>query len=158
MEEIRKYVLVEYNKIFEDEVFAENVEKGTYEYAVDRLSGTKSEMDQMEENEEELMVLYKQIYIRLLYNLKFKDVAIPDDIDPLHVARIPREMLSSEKWDRMYKNRTDDGAKKRKKGAHKCGKCGSWYTSHTESQQRSADESMTIHVVCSDCGHNFKYN
>jgi transcription elongation factor S-II len=41
-------------------------------------------------------------------------------------------------------------------GVFQCGRCKSWKTKHTEAQTRSADEPMTVFVMCYTCGKNWK--
>ncbi len=94
----------------------------------------------------------KQIYVKFIVN--FKNIKYNKDIN---IHKMSRENFNP-KWDIMYKKRTDDKTIIRQKGAHKCPKCKSWFTTHTESQTRSADESMSIFVACSDCGFRFKYS
>ena len=44
------------------------------------------------------------------------------------------------------------------KGLYRCGRrgCGSELTVHTQYQSRSADEGMTVSVVCAVCGYHYK--
>lgn len=142
MEPLRSYVLKEYSLVLSDKNISKKLEIETYNYALER-SG---------DNTEDLMNIYKQIYIRLLYNLKFHKR--PETVS----AKTPREEFS-DKWATFYRDRTEDPSKAQgKKGAHKCGKCGSWDTSYTEKQTRSADEPMTTFVLCHVCGNRYRYN
>ncbi len=151
MDEFRSYALNNYNNIFKNKKIAKQLEAFNYDCAAERYD-TNKYLDNYE-----FLNLYKQIYVKLYYNLNNNDENIKIFKDNItNLKDITRKDLN-DKWDKLNKNRLDNITTK-KKGAHKCPKCKSWFTSHTESQTRSADESMSVFVTCLDCDFRFKYN
>jgi len=151
----RSVVKNKFTPIFSSEI-SESIELGIYNYAHERF---------LENNiqPELLLEFYKQIFIKVYFNVKFNknsqqviDSLKNEKCDPEELAKMKREALFPDKWEQLYKNRTADLKKKRKKGQHQCRKCNSWFTSFTETQTRSADESMTISVTCDDCDNHWK--
>jgi DNA-directed RNA polymerase subunit M/transcription elongation factor TFIIS len=145
MEELRTLALKNYESVVKDKLIAKKLEEDNYNYAIERQNEIKNG---------ELEILYRQIYVKFITNYEKNKEKINEGTN---FHKIPRELLDP-KWEHMYKNRTDNKTIQRQKGAHKCPKCKSWYTTHTESQTRSADESMSIFVACTDCGYRFKYS
>lgn len=96
--------------------------------------------------------LYKHNYVSLMSNLE--NNVIRDRIikDPENFNNKSRMEMYPEKWEILYKNRTEDIV--RKKGANRCPRCKTYNTSYQEIQTRSADESSTVKVSC-DCGHRW---
>ena len=174
MEEVRKSArnnykdILEknYKKLFEvdklkkkeiktlDEI-ANEIEMGTYNYTLE-ISINSDDF--------ELFKRYKFVYLKVYFNLKFNKNSLDiskkifnKKIDPKNLAKMKRSELYPEKWNKIYKIRTDETKKKRKKGAHRCPRCKSWFTEHAEVQTRSADESSTVKCICLDCQYNWKY-
>jgi DNA-directed RNA polymerase subunit M/transcription elongation factor TFIIS len=76
---------------------------------------------------------------------------------PENLATMDKDILNPKKWQQLQEIRLPGNIQKElKKGNIKCKKCGSWYTTYTQAQTRSADEGITTFVVCSECSHRFK--
>ena len=75
---------------------------------------------------------------------------------PEDLPRIPRELLSPEKWEQIHDTCNPKSLKVRKKGISKCPRCKSWYTTYTLVQTRSGDEGMTQKFICEDCEFAWK--
>lgn len=159
--DFKNYTINEINKIYPN--ISVRLEKSIYKYAKERYDAVYKEEPIDEKIIKIFLNFYKQCYIRTVYNLKYnknKEYLLKnlEKNSFTDLAEVPRDVLDPEKWDKLYKIRTDDLTSKRKKGLIKCGKCKSWFTTHTESQRASADESMCVMVSCLDCGNNFKFS
>jgi DNA-directed RNA polymerase subunit M/transcription elongation factor TFIIS len=169
---IRKHAQREYKTVF-DKTISKNLEEGTFNYSIERVAESlslsvvtllKSKDEILEKVPfHDLKTAYKQVFMKVLCNIKFnennefvKQKIIEKEWLAKDVAKMHREELFPKKWDKLYKDRTEDLKKKRIKGAHRCPKCKSWYTSHTEAQTKSADESCSVFVKC-ECGYNWRY-
>ena len=129
------------------------------------LDSSKNPIDQIEDIPfQEFKTMYKQVFIKVLSNIKYnKNSAfvcskiIDKEWSPKDIPRMHREELFPERWDSLYKDRTEHLNKKKKKGMHRCPKCKSWYTDYTQLQTRSSDEPMSTFVTCIDCDYRWKY-
>jgi DNA-directed RNA polymerase subunit M/transcription elongation factor TFIIS len=128
------------------------IEEGIYDYAIERLDKLGFE-GQDDLPIDKLMFLYSQIFAKVMLTKGFNEELIAKD--PYNFCRVTREELNPEKWDTLYKNRTEDIVKK--KGAHRCPKCKGWFTEYVEVQTRAADEAATIKISC-ECGYRWKLN
>jgi DNA-directed RNA polymerase subunit M/transcription elongation factor TFIIS len=128
------------------------LEEGIYDYAIDRLDRLGYE-GQEDLPIDKLMILYNQIFVKVMLTMEGNEELMRKD--PYNFCRITREQLNPEKWDLLYKNRTEDIVKK--KGAHRCPKCKGWFTEYVEVQTRAADEAATVKVSC-ECGYRWKLN
>ena len=144
IDSLRKFAKNEYKLLYPEGFLA--LENMTYNYAIERTKTTDTIY---------LIEFYKQIFMKVHQNpscfMSFKTL---DEF----ISSLERSKLNPDKWLTLYKNRTDVLNIKKKKGQTQCPKCKSWYTSHTESQTRSADESTTISVLCSECGYRFSFS
>lgn len=102
-------------------------------------------------NIKNIKLLYKPCISKLVFN-KLRNNDFKDE----DILTMSREELFPEKWNKLYTDRTDLLKVHKKKGAHKCPRCKSWYTTYVEVQTRSADESATVKVSC-ECGYKWKY-
>ena len=172
-EDIRKHARQKYKKILNEykdldmdidtKKLSNELEEGTYNYSLERIEDTT------DYNEEtvpyhELKTVYKQIFVKTICNMsvnenkKYVIEKIINEKWPVkNIPKIHREVLFPEKWDKFYKDRSED-KKKKKKGAHRCPKCKSWYTDYAEAQTRSADEACSIFCNCSNCGNRWKFS
>jgi DNA-directed RNA polymerase subunit M/transcription elongation factor TFIIS len=173
MEEYKNYVICELDKILTNKEIVKNIEKSISNYTKERTpkkivknaeKNAEKNTEQEPEDETELQI-YKQCFMKVIYTLKHNKNKqhildrlnnLADSKLSLDFVQLPRDVIDPEKWEKLYKLRTDDV--KRKKGLHKCPKCKGWFTEHSESQRASADESMCIFVTCLDCSHHFKYS
>lgn len=116
------------------------LEEGLYKFSIKE---TDSDIDYS---------LYRHNYIGLMCNLS--NIIIRERMlkDPENFFNKNRMEIYPEKWEILYKNRTEDIV--RKKGANRCPRCKTYNTSYQEIQTRSADESSTVKVSC-DCGNRW---
>lgn len=173
IEELRNYALQEFKTVFPKNI-SKSLEEGTITYAIERLidqnkitlDPSKNLIDQIEDLPfQELKFLYKQVFIKVLSNIKFnenKDFVcskiLEKEWNPKDVPRMHREILFPERWDSLYKDRTEHLSKKRKKGMHRCPRCKSWFTNHVEYQNKGADESCTVKCDCTDCNYTWVFS
>jgi len=108
------------------------------------------------------VMFYTILTVKVLQNLKNKYVI--ENIknktwQPEHIAKLDKDELNPEKWQELQDIRLPKNIKKeKKKGVNRCKRCGSWYTTYTTAQTRSADEGCTIFVFCEDCDFRYKFN
>ena len=145
-----------------------SIEKGAYNYVVE-----KAEIRSIPNNFRHR--IFRDIYfnkIRSIYVNLMKDSYVHNntlearleeqEIKPEQLAFMKPQEIHPENWrllveerDRRYKMmfevREDEIT-----GVFQCGRCKSWKTKHTEAQTRSADEPMTVFVMCYKCGKNWK--
>lgn len=173
---LRKHAQREYQTVF-GKTISKDLEEGTLTYSIERVADSLnlSVTNLSQSNNSESLILekvpfhdlktaYKQVFIKVICNIKFnensefvKQKIIEKEWSAKDVAKMHREELFPKKWDKLYKDRTEDLKKKRIKGAHRCPKCKSWYTSHIQIQVKSSDEGMTSKCNC-ECGYNWSYS
>jgi DNA-directed RNA polymerase subunit M/transcription elongation factor TFIIS len=129
---------------------------------------TASRIEEGIENESKIdngdfsVMLYTILTVKVLQNLKNKYVidCIKNKIwQPEQLAKLDKDELNPEKWQELQDIRLPKNiVKEKKKGLNRCKRCGSWYTTFTTAQTRSADEGCTIFVECSECSFRYKFN
>jgi DNA-directed RNA polymerase subunit M/transcription elongation factor TFIIS len=124
------------------------LESGLYNSTMTLLDPLFKENDDIPIND--FLFFYKQKFMKVFVNFHKETILR----DPYNFVSIDRSELS-DKWSVLEKNRTENIS--RKKGAHKCPRCKSWYTEYVEIQTRSADEAATIKISC-ECGHRWMLN
>lgn len=152
MDTLRNYSITKINEIINNPEISKQIEEGIYDYSIERLDdvGYKGEEDLPLEA---VNFMYKQNFIKVINNIENSyELAMED---PYHYVFKKREELDPNKWEQLYKNRTQDIVKK--KGLYKCPRCKSFYTEYIEVQTRSADEAATIKISC-ECGYRWKLN
>lgn len=165
---IRKYARKQFRTVL-DKPLAKGLEEGCFNYAVEKvlenqhisLNPEEEILDQVPFHD--LKTIYKQIFIKVISNIKFNknsDFVVQKLIEkewkPQDIPKMHREMLYPEKWDSLYRDRTEKTKKKRQKGMHRCPRCKSWYTEYSQMQTRSSDEPMSTFVTC-ECGYRWRY-
>lgn len=84
------------------------------------------------------------------------------EIDPIKVASLKHTEMFPDAWAKqVHQENTEstqivEGRSIATTSILKCGKCGSNKITYTESQQRSADEAMTVNATCTECGKKWK--
>lgn len=146
---------------------ATKIEKGAYTY----VSEQASERSIPHDFKNHIFRNYyfnkiRSIYTNLLKNSYVKNnnlhSRIKKEIKPENLAFMKPQSIHPENWKQLveererrykllYELREDEIT-----GVFQCGKCGSWKTKHTEAQTRSADEAMTVFVLCYNCGKSWK--
>lgn len=113
-------------------------------------------------NSNNVIMHYSIISVKVLQNITNEYVikCIKDGTwNAESLAKLDKDVLNPEKWQQIQDIRLPKNiVKERKKGVNRCKKCGSWYTTFTQAQTRSADESITTFVKCEDCFARFKFN
>jgi DNA-directed RNA polymerase subunit M/transcription elongation factor TFIIS len=156
MEELRQKSIDEFQQ-FQQKIDSSSIkllEEGIYDYSIERLDSLGYQ-DHEELPIDQLKFIYCQNFTKVILSLNDENT---HDIllkNPYKFVELKRQELNSTRWEKLYRNRTDDIA--RKKGAHRCPKCKSWFTEYIEVQTRSADESATIKISC-ECGYRWKLN
>lgn len=114
------------------------------------------------ENGDFSVMLYTILTVKVLQNLKNPyviDCIRNKTWKPEQLASMDKNELNPEKWQQLQDIRLPKNIKKeKKKGVNRCKRCGSWYTTFTQAQTRSADEGITTFVECSDCSFRYKFN
>jgi len=137
------------------EHIAEKLEEGIFEHAFTRLD-TVGFKDLEDIPVDEFRVMYEQNFVKVILNLeRITKTGLDLLKDPESFVKLNRGILYKEKWDSLYNIRTE--VIEKKKGAHRCPRCKSWYTSYVEIQNRAADESSTVKVSC-ECGYKWKFH
>jgi DNA-directed RNA polymerase subunit M/transcription elongation factor TFIIS len=156
---VRSKVREKFSDLFDSE-YVDELDRVMNDSAMERFSLLGPD----QRSEKMLNEYYKQLFIKVYYNINFNKNSVfilrnleDGSFNISDLVSGSRETLFPEKWSDLHKIRTGT-QKKRRKGAHQCKKCSSWFTEHVEMQTRSADESMTISVWCLDCDHRWKYN
>jgi DNA-directed RNA polymerase subunit M/transcription elongation factor TFIIS len=141
------------------EHIAEKLEEGIFEHAFTRLD-TVGFKDLEDIPVNEFTIMYEQNFVKVILNLERitknqtgLDLLKTNDLESF--VKLNRGVLYKEKWDSLYNIRTE--VIEKKKGAHRCPRCKSWYTSYVEIQNRAADESSTVKVSC-ECGYKWKFH
>lgn len=178
---IRKVVEDEFNKIFEDEKIAINMELTVFNYTI-QLCESKNIKCQWEDFM--FISYYKHRAYTILYNIENQDsqelyglikkepnfnydkVFVEKQIDKHYNTNrfgISNIEMQPSKWaDIIEKDRqrynTDESEEISNNGLFHCKKCKSKRTTYTQAQLRGGDESMSILVKCHepDCNHNFR--
>lgn len=143
---MRKFVSDKINEYL-DSVLDESYEIETVQELAEKLENGLYNYSGSDETEQ-----YKHNYVSLMSNLENSLIRERMLKDPENFFMKSRMEMYPEKWEILYKNRTEDIV--RKKGANKCPRCKTYNTSYQEIQTRSADESSTVKVSC-DCGHRW---
>lgn len=114
---------------------------------------------------------YKNRVRSRVYNLKdsknpmLRENFLQGNIPPKRLACMTAEEMASDELkklrEKLTKEAIDDHqlavAQGTKTDLLKCGKCGKRNCIYNQMQTRSADEPMTTFVMCSDCGHRWKF-
>lgn len=135
--------------------FSKNIEISIYNYVLNNY------------NEEHANFIKKYIirYINICTNLK-NILNNLENINKLEYTKsidLDPEISQKNKEQRLniikkYKNYSTSTENKEAIGMFKCGKCKSRNTTYTQVQSRSADEPMTTHVLCEECGNRWKFS
>lgn len=161
--EFRKNIVNKIDKVFNNEKYSINIEKGIYNYCIH------------ESEKRNIVKKWENVYFVQLYIDKFKSVMINvgkhkilvknillKKIKPHEIAFMTHQEMHPEKWSKLinlkqirdqnkYAPRLDANT-----DDYTCYKCKSKRCSFYQLQTRSADEPMTTFVTCLDCGTRWK--
>lgn len=150
---LRPYIRNRLNAISTyDSLTGAQIENEIYKIALN-----KSNYSEDLNNETLFQDIYLQEYIKVFTNKDiFLNMIKNNDFSVTSLSS-SREELSNI-WSDIKNEKLEPTNNQAKKGMHRCPKCKSWYTDFQQLQTASADESMTVSVVCFDCGHRWKYS
>jgi len=141
---LRENTVIDYDEILDNEELSEKIEKETYDKIILKLKKRYNDIPI-----EDILFFYKAYTVKNMIDIQKNKSLFSNGIEH------DRSEIYPERWNVLHKNRTEDLLKK--KGAHRCPRCKSWFTEHVEIQTRSADESATVKISC-ECGHRWKLN
>jgi len=162
IENFRKNIRQQFQKIVEDEDKSINLEIGTYNYAL------------KESNNNKIIKKWDNPYFVQLYLDRLKSIFVNlknenlinkiknDEITAQTVAFMTHQEMNEERWKVLLDKKTQRDANKYTNNTQAstdmftCRKCKSKRCTYYELQTRSADEPATIFVTCLDCGKNWK--
>ena len=168
MASLRDKVKIHINKIINNDIITNNIEKGIYNYTI-----TESEKNNITKSWdfENFRNLYINKSLSILGNLDNDNYINNDEllilinnnkINPYDIAFMNPEELFPSKWEDILE-------KKKKRNniiytnqnliytdIYQCNKCKERKCSYYQLQTRSADEPMTTFITCINCGKKWK--
>jgi DNA-directed RNA polymerase subunit M/transcription elongation factor TFIIS len=161
-EQFRFNIRQKLRKFFNEEVDAENLEKGVYNWSI-KESNNKKVIKKWDNP------FFVQIYIdhlRSVYinlqNQHLIDMVNNGDIKSHEIAFMTHQEMQPKKWEELIKAKSIRDKNKFEQELEAmtdrftCRKCFSKKCSYYALQTRSADEPMTLYITCLDCGSRMK--
>uniref|UniRef100_A0AAV1TYD2 Transcription elongation factor S-II n=1 Tax=Peronospora matthiolae TaxID=2874970 RepID=A0AAV1TYD2_9STRA len=128
------------------------------------------------ELKKEYMAKYRQLSFNLKKNCELRQNLLDDSVSGDQLVKMTAEELATEEKRAQIEKLRDDAFQEARldwaeanhekiqkqtgtegtKGLFTCGRCKSSKTSNTQKQTRSADEPMTVFVMCHNCGNRWK--
>ncbi|GMF27879.1 unnamed protein product [Phytophthora lilii] len=128
------------------------------------------------EQKKEYMAKYRQLSFNLKKNGELRQNLLDDSVSGDQLVKMSAEELATEEKRAQIEKLRDDAFQEARldwaeanhdkiqkqtgtegtKGLFTCGRCKSSKTSNTQKQTRSADEPMTVFVMCHNCGNRWK--
>lgn len=149
-------------KFFNEQVDAENLEKGVYNWSI-KESNNKKVIKKWDNP------FFVQIYIdhlRSVYinlqNQHLIDMVNNGEIKSHEIAFMTHQEMQPKKWEELIKAKSIRDKNKFEQELEAmtdrftCRKCFSKKCSYYALQTRSADEPMTLYITCLDCGSRMK--
>lgn len=167
-EQLRDSIRTKLNTVIDDDIITRRLEKGIYNFTIDEAE--KGNIIKKWDNDI-FKNLYLQKVISIFSNLKkesyIKNTRLLDrlknkEFKPQELPYMQPIYLFPENWKQLIdeKYKRDKVLFETKKEAatnqYKCSRCKKNECVFYELQTRSADESMTIFVICLNCGKRWK--
>ncbi|KAG7389452.1 Transcription elongation factor A N-terminal and central domain-containing protein 2 [Phytophthora pseudosyringae] len=128
------------------------------------------------EQKKEYMAKYRQLSFNLKKNGELRQNLLDDSVSGDQLIKMSAEELATDEKRAQIEKLRDDAFQEARldwaeanhekiqkqtgtegtKGLFTCGRCKSSKTSNTQKQTRSADEPMTVFVMCHNCGNRWK--
>ena len=139
--------------------------------------GVKFEMGLGAERKKDYSAKFRQLSFNLKKNENLVERLLNKEVNGIMVVAMTSEELATEErrkedeklrddafqsrrldWNEANADKINEqcGIKDSESGLFTCGRCKSSKTSNTQKQTRSADEPMTVFVVCHNCGKRWK--
>lgn len=159
------YVLNKLANIFSDEIICKNIEKGIFNYTVQK---TKENEEELKWSNKFLSSTYAKTGRKVLANLTYTSnkVLVIENIisrtwNPYNLAFMSHTELNPDFWaeqkTKIMAKYINSNPEQEHDGMFKCSRCKTYKTTYTQAQTRSADEPMTTFVTCLNCNHVFKF-
>lgn len=169
-DEFRANITKRLNTILRNEVYARNLEKGIYNYAINQAK-TRNVVRQWDNSA--FVMLYVDKLRSVWFNIHedsyvenhhLLERLFSDEFKAHELAFMTHYELCPEKWKDLidlkiardkikYDNQVDSASDE-----FKCPRCQQRKCSYYQLQTRSADEPMTTFVTCLHCGKNWKFS
>ncbi len=167
---IRQQIVEKLNKFINNKTKSIGVEKGIYNYVIDYAK--KEEIQPNWENNL-FCEIYKNKVISIFSNLKPNNYINNNrlltrlqesEFEPEKLASMEPQHTFPENWKELLdkKNKRDkllyEASKEAFSSIFTCGRCKKKECTYYQLQTRSADESMTTFVTCTNCGKRWKFS
>ncbi|KAI9922513.1 hypothetical protein PsorP6_000935 [Peronosclerospora sorghi] len=173
LDKVRATVRTKLKEILEG---SEGGDPGQVAAAVEVAMARAYHMGAPGEQKKEYMAKYRQLSFNLRKNGELRQNLLDDSVSGDQLVKMTAEELATEEKRAQIEKLRDDAFQEARldwaeanhekiqkqtgtegtKGLFTCGRCKSSKTSNTQKQTRSADEPMTVFVMCHNCGNRWK--
>ncbi|CAH0480466.1 unnamed protein product [Peronospora belbahrii] len=173
LDKVRATVRTKLKEILE---ISEGGDPGQVAAAIEVAMAQAYHMGAPGEQKKEYMAKYRQLSFNLKKNSELRQNLLDDSVSGDQLVKMTAEELATEEKRAQIEKLRDDAFQEARldwaeanhekiqkqtgtegtKGLFTCGRCKSSKTSNTQKQTRSADEPMTVFVMCHNCGNRWK--
>lgn len=173
LDKVRATVRTKLKEILE---VSEGGDPGQVAAAIEVAMARTYQMGAPGEQKKEYMAKYRQLAFNLKKNGELRQNLLDDNVSSDQLIKMSAEELATEEKRAQIEKLRDDAFQEARldwaeanhekiqkqtgtegtKGLFTCGRCKSSKTSNTQKQTRSADEPMTVFVMCHNCGNRWK--
>ncbi|GMF55783.1 unnamed protein product [Phytophthora fragariaefolia] len=173
LDKVRATVRTKLKEILEA---SEGGDPGQVAAAIEVAMARTYQMGAPGEQKKEYMAKYRQLSFNLKKNSELRQNLLDDSVSGDQLVKMSAEELATEEKRAQIEKLRDDAFQEARldwaeanhdkiqkqtgtegtKGLFTCGRCKSSKTSNTQKQTRSADEPMTVFVMCHNCGNRWK--
>jgi DNA-directed RNA polymerase subunit M/transcription elongation factor TFIIS len=161
----RETVVAKLALVFDNETTVKNIEKGIFNYAVQK---TKEKKEELNWGNKFFTKTYSTVARKVIANLTYTpnskeliDRIHNEEIKPQDLAQMTHQQMNPLYWAQLKEDimakYIDKTPNLDYKGMFRCYNCRSWRTTYTQVQTRSADEPMTTFVTCLECNKVRKF-